>query len=63
MDLAEEIAKRKERAKKFGLPVPVFVAEARAGSRAVSIGALDSRDLLPCHAAGASLRGRSARLL
>lgn len=27
VDLAEEIMKRKERAKKFGLPVPVFAAE------------------------------------
>ena len=29
VDLAEEIRKRKERAKKFGLPVPVFAAEVR----------------------------------
>lgn len=34
MDLAEEIVKRKERAKKFGLPVPVFAAEVRAGRTA-----------------------------
>ena len=32
VDLAEEIRKRKERAKKFGLPVPVFAAEVRAYS-------------------------------
>lgn len=27
MDVAEEIGKRKDRAKRFGLPVPVFAAE------------------------------------
>ena len=30
VDLAEEMRKRKERAKKFGLPVPVFAAEVRS---------------------------------
>jgi len=34
VDLAEEMRKRKERAKKFGLPVPVFAAEVRQPSRA-----------------------------
>jgi Tho1/MOS11 C-terminal domain len=29
MDVAEEIGKRKDRAKRFGLPVPVFAAEVR----------------------------------
>ena len=29
VDLAEEIKKRKERAKKFGLPTPVFAVEVR----------------------------------
>ena len=32
VDLGEEIMKRKERAKKFGLPVPVIAAEVRAVS-------------------------------
>ena len=32
VDLAEEMRKRKERAKKFGLPVPVFAAEVRSPS-------------------------------
>ena len=29
LDVAEEIGKRKDRAKRFGLPVPVFAAEVR----------------------------------
>lgn len=40
MDLAEEIKKRKERAKKFGLPAPVFAVEVRAAPFVFDLGAV-----------------------